>query len=664
MDMYCPLTTKKIKPVPKKMWLTDDLRRRCQLKRFFYEEMVKNRLDKDTYRDFAKKLQADIVEAKHDFNSELIFSASNKTKAVWDIIKSKTASSCQTNLNIDVMRQGNESDQDVLNRFNTFLIDACKHNNGSKDSQFLEQLQNNTFFLFPTDAVEVFHNINSLNNTKSTGSDEIPVLLLKFLSPVIAEPLSIMINNIYATGIYPKKLKDTLITPIHKKGDNKVFNNYRPIALSSNISKVIEKNLVNRIRNYITKYQLMTKMQSGFTKGKSTKNTIYQVLQKILASLNDGECVAGLFIDLSKAFDSLNHETLVEKLYNLGIRGVPLELIQSFMDGRRQRITAKCRKSGQTIVSNWEDIKRGVPQGSILGPLLFLLYINELPRISGHCTALFADDTSVVVTASTVDDLQMKVVDCLRTLGNWFSANFLRMNVDKTKIIFFNLREQHELTINLDDKIVTSVSSNVFLGLTIDSQLRWQNHIDFVASKAASFAYSLFVISREVSVEASLCAYYAFIDSRIRYGLIFWGNSPGAKRIFILQKKCVRNMFQLKFNESCKQLFVSKKILTLPSLYIYEVVKFITNNYTYFAHYETCHKYNTRGTENKFLLPSYTNKSTIQSSVQIHPIKIWNKLPSEWRLAHPKDLLHDLKCHLETTAYYSVNDYLSNDIVL
>jgi len=123
-------------------------------------------------------------------------------------------------------------------------------------------------------------------------------------------------------------------------------------------------------------------------------------------------------------------------------------------------------------------------------------------------------------------------------------------------------------------------------------------------------------------------------------------------------------MFQLKFNESCKQLFVSKKILTLPSLYIYEVVKFITNNYTYFAHYETCHKYNTRGTENKFLLPSYTNKSTIQSSVQIHPIKIWNKLPSEWRLAHPKDLLHDLKCHLETTAYYSVNDYLSNDIVL
>jgi len=313
--------------------------------------------------------------------------------------------------------------------------------------------------------------------------------------------------------------------------------------------------------------------------------------------------------------------------------------------------------------SPWQFVKRGVPQGSIIGPLLFLIYVNELPSVVSHKTALFADDTSIVIRAPMVG-LEQEVTQTLGSMEKWFKASSLQMNVDKTKILQFSFRLVQPLNLQYGNITLTSLQQTTFLGLSLDSQLDWKSHISNLSKKTASFSYALRVISREVNLNASLMAYHAFIASRIRYGIIFWGNSTDSIRVLMLQKECIRSIFGMHHTESCKPKFKQYNILTAPCIYIYEVLKFVSTNYEqHFKHYEIMHSYTTRGVEDKYLLPLHTNLSRVQNAVEIHSIKIWNKIPTSWKQMPQKSMLEKVKNLLLERTYYNSSDFFNDEII-
>lgn len=663
LNLYATEKVVHVKDFYNTMWLTEDLKNRCKTKRLLYEDTINGRLNKEEYKKYVSNLQKDIDNAKRNANSQHILEAQNKTKATWQIVQGITDFKNNKKFEVKEFEHLNSNTHDIMNMFNNYLLNIRSLNTSGDDHLKNINLNAvNSFYIFPTDEEEVIKTIHSLKNTGSTGEDQISTKLLKYIAEVIAEPLTIVTNKIFLRGIYPSKLKEALIIPLHKKGSRTDFGNYRPIALISTISKVIEKLLLARINKFLERNNIINTNQNGYIKGRSTIRAIYSIVQEILTGLSCGETVLGAFIDLSKAFDRINHTILRDKLEKIGFRGIPLQLIQNYLNNRRQRILATDERTGTVFKSDWKCIDGGVPQGSILGPLLFLLYVNDLPDIIEQQMSLFADDTSIVVRTPTATETKTKLIECLEKVEEWFKANALVMNSDKTQMMRFSLQEREETMLCYNNTMLVSSAKCQFLGVTLDSQLNWKSQIDNLAKKIAAFSYALKVISREVTVTASLEAYYAYVDSRLRYGIIFWGNSTELQRLFILQKKCIRRIYGLKRRDSCRPVFKESGILTLSALFVYELVKFVSINFSFFASYVQDHSYNTRWVHNNNLILPQTTSTRVRNAVESCCIRAWNKIPMEARQLPTAALLKRLKSHLQNLTPYQLEDFFEAPI--
>jgi hypothetical protein len=318
--------------------------------------------------------------------------------------------------------------------------------------------------------------------------------------------------------------------------------------------------------------------------------------------LNNKRKVGGIFCDLHKAFDCVNHEILLAKLEFYGVTGNFLRLIRSYPEHRYQRVEICIKSNHVKVYSEWERIKHGVPQGSVLGPLLFLGYINDLPK-TANTTAipvLFADDMSVIVTSTNNKDFYNNIMSSLEQLNNWFTMNLLSLNLDKTNFVLFKTKNSTniELSINYGNVNVISRTDITFLGLTLDNFLNWKVHIDNLFSKLSTSTFMIRILKQTLSQDILLMTYFAYFHSIMSYGIMFWGNSSYANKIFKLQKRVIRIITGTRNRDSCRELFKSLKILTLVSLYIFSVVIFIMDNRDdYICNYDV-HKRNTRQESN------------------------------------------------------------------
>ena len=335
--------------------------------------------------------------------------------------------------------------------------------------------------LTPVSVSEVSTIISGLNSSKSVGLNSIPITLLKILNNELSEILSKLVNDSFESGIFPDKFKIARVTPVFKKGSRLNRDNYRPISVLSIFSKIYEKLMYKRLYNYLEKYDILYSLQFGFREKMSTSQALMSISEMIRKSIDNKEYGCSVFIDLTKAFDTVHHSILLSKLNHYGIRGIAGDWFRSFITNRKQFVTVNGSNS------NLLPITCDVPQGSVLGPLLFLLYINDLPNTSSLLKFhLFADDTSIYYPSRNLSDIESLINTELKSVADWMKANRLSISTSKTNFILFHSpknKPRKTLNVKIDGNAINEVQSVKYLGVEFNSNLTWKPHISQLSLK-------------------------------------------------------------------------------------------------------------------------------------------------------------------------------------
>ena len=419
--------------------------------------------------------------------------------------------------------------------------------------------------------IDILKICKQLKPKVSSGADFISNKLLKQIAPIIITPLHYLINLSLETGYVPHKLKIAKIVPVFKDGDCHDYNNYRPISLLSSFAKLLEKIVARQLIGFLNYHNLLYKHQYGFRANHNTSQPVLHFADKIYNSLNQKPSAntLAIFIDLKKAFDTVDHLTLLKKMEFYGVRGNANAWFESYLNEREQFVAIN------GVESDREKIVCGVPQGSVLGPLLFLLFINDLPNATDFFTLLFADDTTFQLSGVEIELLFTTANTELQKASQWFKANKLTLNVKKTKFMLFCEKatniDLQTLNLKIGDKCIDQVGSSCkdkyfkFVGHVIDDKMTWQGHVEHICKKLASSNYAINTTKNFIPLKLRKLLYYSLFDSHLNYGNLLWGCASNKliDKIDILQKKCIRNVALKPYKAHTEPLFKEHSIIKL-----------------------------------------------------------------------------------------------------
>ena len=494
----------------------------------------------------------------------------------------------------------------------------------------------------PTTPAEIEDIISKFDDDKKTGPNSVPQPLLKKIKKSIAKPLCNLFNMSFQEGRCPTFLKVSSVIPIFKKDSKLIVANYRPISLLSNINKILEKLMFARLYSFLESNKCIYDLQFGFRKKHSTNHALLNMTQQIKETMDKGNIAIGVFVDFQKAFDTVNHKILLSKLEHYGIRGIANSWFSSYLSNRQQYVSIG------GINSETKPIMHGVPQGSVLGPLLFLVYINDLHAcIHFSTTRHFADDTNLLYI---IDRLKIrnrnptrKLNIDLKSLNQWLIANKISLNATKTELIYFRDKRTviPKTKIKLNGITLEETTHVKYVGIIFDEHLTFQKHIKLLNARLKR-TNNLLAISRHyVPKELLIQIYYGQFYSHLTYGCQLWGlNEKAIEQTINLQKKAVRLMSFAHYQEECSTLFKNLNLLKVTDIVKLSNIIFThnaINNKTptifkdYFTFKELNHQHQTVNGLNSIysipagsiLLPTFRTNSG-KSSIRYICSSTWN----------------------------------------
>ena len=629
----------------KSPWITKGLLTSVKKKNKLYKKYLANPtpVRDSQYKRYKNKLNHLIRISKKTYYDKKFELAKSDLKTTWKLINEVTNLKRKKPSLPSSFRSNNMT----INEPSKIANDFCKYFSEIGPSlarkipptnrsfhEFLGPTISETIFLKPTTVNELREICMSFKNGKAPGYDNLPIHIIKKSFELISEPLMLVINSSLEAGLFPDKSKVAKIIPIYKAGEVDTFTNYRPISILSSFSKIYERVMYNRLVEFTNKLEIYYCHQFGFRTNHSTNLALTHLVNKIATAIDQKEITASVFLDLSKAFDTLNHYILFSKLERYGIRGVALNWVKSYFNNRTQFVQYNKFSSARIAT------QCGVPQGSILGPLFFILYINDLPNAS-HLVKplLFADDTSICYASSDPIVLATVLNEALLNISTWMKANKLSVNIDKTNYIIFQPTQKkstYEILLLLDDRLITQKKQIKFLGVLLDENLSWKPHINYVCKKVSKSIGVIYRARFNLSKSTKLSLYYTLIYPYLIYCNTIWSSTyvSNLKRLQILQKRIVRLLTSSSFLAHTAPLFKKLKILDING-----INSFCTGIFMYSYHnkllpppflnlFSTSNQFHNYNTRNADTYRSHACRTNIKQFTMLsRGPKLWNSLP-------------------------------------
>ena len=541
---------------------------------------------KRKFQEYASEVDKLIRLAKIDFYQREFEKFTGDVKKTWKTINSILNRNRRVNNFPSHIISNNKkisNKQEIVDELNNYfcnigqqLADKIKESSRSYASYLNKQI-NSLFSFSMVDSQTVKKMLKEFKPKTSKGFDGISMKVIKHISDIILEPITLLINQSLMTNIFPTNLKIAKIMPLLKKPNVFTPDNFRPISLLPCISKIIEKCVFKQIFEYFEENNLLYGSQYGYRKNHSTETACLELVDKLYKQLDDNQSPFCVFIDLSKAFDTINHKILLAKLKYYGFDENALSWFNSYLSNRKQFVEVEGHRSEIKYIST------GVPQGSTLGPLLFIIYMNDINDVSSALKSiLFADDTSLnstisVFPASNSRELSLKINNELVKIINWLRANKLSLNVKKTKYMQFRFSQKNpnslpKLNLKMDGIEIEKVKKFNFLGLTISETLSWKDHIDKLRTKISKIIGVMSRVKYQVSKKVLLTIYNSLILSHLHYGILCWGFS--SHKLFKSQKKAIRVICKSKYNAHTDRLFKELKLLKIEDIFRLQCLKF------------------------------------------------------------------------------------------
>ena len=488
---------------------------------------------------------------------------------------------------------------------------------------------------------DMISNVQSLAITKATGLDGMTPKILKTSAEIIGPNLLKIINISIKNGQFPDTLKVAKLFPIHKNGLKSDPSNYRPVSILPVVSKVIEKHITKHLFSYLNKYKLLHQSQSGFCRKHSCNTALINLINRWLKHIDKGDIVGAIFFDLRKAFDIVDHELLMKKLSIYKFSQTSLGWIKSYLSGRKQCILDK------EISSSLQLIRSGVPQGSVLGPVLFLIFINDLPLFTeGANVDIYADDTTMHVADKDRVKIEKSLQQGANGFKRWCTSNNMLINTHKTTLMTLGARQNlsriETVHVYLDEDIIKEVNHEKLLGIIIDRNLTWDKQIDAVCLNVTRRITLLKLLSKYVNKSGLKQYYNSYSLPVLDYGCLIWGHCSNLNinRLVKLQERAARIILSVDYTTPSNIMFrdlnwlpFTKRFQYHTCVMMYKALNDLAPEYisSQFSKTLETHSRHLRSVDNELLRVPYSRTCYFEKSFTVDGAKQWNNLPVNLR---------------------------------